>query len=43
VAVCALHRLCEIAKKSPENPIPFEMLPASLVPPSKMSFFTNPQ
>jgi len=36
-------RLCEIAKKSPENPIPFEMLPASLVPPSKMSFFTNPQ
>ncbi len=36
-------RLCEIAKKSPENPIPFEMLPASLVPPSKLSFFTNPQ
>jgi GTPase SAR1 family protein len=36
-------RLCEIAKKSPENPIPFEMLPASLVPPSKLSYFNNPQ
>jgi hypothetical protein len=38
-----VHRLCEIAKKSPENPIPFEMLPASLVPPSKLSYFNNPQ
>jgi hypothetical protein len=32
-------RLCEIAKKAPENPIPFEMLPASLVPPSKVAYF----
>jgi len=34
-------RLCELAKKFPENPIPFEMLPASLVPPSKVGFFTK--
>lgn len=37
----SVFRLCEIAKKSPDNPIPFEMLPATLVPPSKVSYFTN--
>lgn len=29
------HRLCDLSKMSPEDPIPFETLPTSLVPSSK--------